>query len=551
MDQPSLQGRYEAYYRARRLVSLIRESLPLQALLVGIEDAQPSRAALTLQRVRALAERLDLDHAGVDAAPGGASSSDDGPLAELAARAVALGERLEGQFRAVPPGVAKARAALAAMVAVASEEFDQAEQIYDAFVLLGDSVPWEGVRRVVERWKAQAQRHQRLVHERRVPPGAIFWVSFDDLEVLDGLSRYRFRERFGIGEFAAAFTAVEDLVADTVLDDLAGGDYGALSGTLWLAGRSRDLPDRLADVVGVALRGIAGRQADNGSWPHPQRAGLAGRGWPDPSADPYVTALCAVALLKLGVAEPLRRRGVQAAAWLLEQQHPDGSWHLAELEGGRLVWRSDLLTSLLALEALRRSGLSDLEHSLLLGQEWVLQQQSDLGLWADPAFPDPFTTVLVLEYLAWSGSVPRALDHYLTMGRGFLRRSGRLALEENATSHQLAVAIAFQGIEALLYGLLSLPRVNVPVFERANRTIGMRRALDAFQAHLQQTGALPLGAVVDHRNELDRLAYLRDEVVHKGLVVGEAECRQLVSDARAFASRYSLQLLGGDLLETP
>ena len=163
----------------------------------------------------------------------------------------------------------------------------------------------------------------------------------------------------------------------------------------------------------MALRDIAGRQAGNGSRPHPQRAGLTGRGWPDPSADPYVTVLCAVALLTLGVAEPLRRRGVRAAPWLLEQQHPDGRWHLAELEGRRLVWRPDLPTSLLALEALGRSGLPDLEHSLLLGQAWLLRQQTDVGLWADPAFPDPFTTVLVLAYFGWSGSAPRAL----TVGR--------------------------------------------------------------------------------------------------------------------------------------
>jgi hypothetical protein len=94
MDQPSLQGRYEAYYRAGRLVSLIRESLPLLELLVGIEDAEPSSSALALQRVRTLAERLDLDHTGVDGPPEGALLPDDGPLAGLAGRAVALRERL-------------------------------------------------------------------------------------------------------------------------------------------------------------------------------------------------------------------------------------------------------------------------------------------------------------------------------------------------------------------------------------------------------------------------------------------------------------------------
>lgn len=79
----------------------------------------------------------------------------------------------------------------------------------------------------------------------------------------------------------------------------------------------------------------------------------------------------------------------------------------------------------------------------------------------------------------------------------------------------------------------------------------MRKALDAFQGHLQQTGALRQGAAVDYRNALDRLAYLRDEVVHKGLIVGAMECREVVSDARAFAARYSQQFLGADLLEAP
>lgn len=337
MDGSAVQARYETHYRAHVLIDLLRETLPMAQLLAGLEDTAPSRAAVAPQRVREVAGRLD------DAA-GGTSPDADGPLAELMGEAVALRRRVEGELRAVPAGVDKARAALAALVAVADEGLDTGEQIYDAWVFLGDDLAPGRVRRVVERWKAEAQRHRRPVHARRVPPTEIFWTSRDEMAVIDDISRYRLSERFGVGEFAAAFAEVEERIADTLLDAIASGEYDPLAFTLWLAGRSRGLTDHLADVVGVALRRIAARQSDDGSWRHPHRASPADRAWPDPATDPYATALCAVALLKLGLAEPLRRRGGRAAQWLLEQQQPTvaGGCPSSRAPAGMGSWGSGL-----------------------------------------------------------------------------------------------------------------------------------------------------------------------------------------------------------------
>lgn len=211
----------------------------------------------------------------------------------------------------------------------------------------------------------------------------------------------------------------------------------------------------------------------------------------------------------------------------------------------------NVLTTALALEALRRSDIPGIKTSLALGDEWLLSQQTPLGQWVDDDFPDLFVTAIVLEHFERSRAVVPVLSEYFSMARGFLRRSIRLALEEDGIARQLALPTAFQGLEAFLYGLLSLPKISAKIFENPGETIGLRKALTSFQEHLYQAGTLPRGSVLPYRNELAHLAHLRNEIVHKGLAVAEADCRPLVNIACAFATKYSREYLGIDLLEAP
>jgi hypothetical protein len=75
----------------------------------------------------------------------------------------------------------------------------------------------------------------------------------------------------------------------------------------------------------------------------------------------------------------------------------------------------------------------------------------------------------------------------------------------------------------------------------------MKEALNQFQTYLQQKG-IKSSEVVLSRNSLDRLAYLRDQVVHKAIDVTESECCSLIDDAASFITKYSLQIFGFDVL---
>jgi len=107
---------------------------------------------------------------------------------------------------------------------------------------------------------------------------------------------------------------------------------------------------------------------------------------------------------------------------------------------------------------------------------------------------------------------------------------------------------AFQGIEAFLYSILSHPKVNIKFFDK-NETIGMRNALTQFQTYLQNTKIIKINEVIPYSNSLLRLAYLRDQVVHKCLSVLQSECMPIIEDSRKFASKYSTFIFGFDIFD--
>ena len=48
--------------------------------------------------------------------------------------------------------------------------------------------------------------------------------------------------------------------------------------------------------------------------------------------------------------------------------------------------------------------------------------------------------------------------------------------------------------------------------------------------------------VIKYRNSLDQLAYLRDQIVHKGIDVSQKDCRALIDDVFEFESKYSNEI---------
>lgn len=206
-----------------------------------------------------------------------------------------------------------------------------------------------------------------------------------------------------------------------------------------------------------------------------------------------------------------------------------------------------MFLSLLCVEALVRSRIGNIKHSIDLGIDWVIKQQNRFGTWNDEGFPFPFMTVLVLELLKLKDSFSSQLNQYQSISKDFLNRSVQFSLEENSNSHRLAIITAFQGIEAFLYSVLSHPNINIKIFENADETIGMTKALTRFQTYLQEKGGIKRDEVIPYRNSLDRSAYLRHQVVHKSMDITQAECRPLVNDALKFVTTYSLKILGFDI----
>lgn len=125
-------------------------------------------------------------------------------------------------------------------------------------------------------------------------------------------------------------------------------------------------------------------------------------------------------------------------------------------------------------------------------------------------------------------------------------RGERLAREDGPDARQLAVVSVHAGIEALLYAALEARGKRVM---EGNRTIGLRSALTKVQGNLQEHGVLGRADALPSRTAVERLAYLRDEIIHKGLAVSSTDIAELIASARTFCTYVSEAMLGGDPFE--
>jgi hypothetical protein len=71
----------------------------------------------------------------------------------------------------------------------------------------------------------------------------------------------------------------------------------------------------------------------------------------------------------------------------------------------------------------------------------------------------------------------------------------------------------------------------------------MVNALERLEEKLRGDSRLS-GQSVPFRNSLDRIAYLRNEVVHKGASVGREDARRLSAQAERFMSEISARVFG-------
>ena len=455
-----------------------------------------------------------------------------------------------------PNDLSKAYNALLGLVEVDTfvVKYPDTDQIYDAAVLLNDKISSNIIEKVLRDWKEEFKLYKIEQKDSLYQESNIFWTSRDFQGTLDCVSRYRFCEHFKIGEFESTLGEIENVLACSILKGVSEiealiacfkGDTNltSIAFDLWLTSRSRNLPNRIRDAVNLALRRIANNQFIEDCWTDFIRREKPKKDSKDgiikskllPSI--YTTALCSLNLLKLSISDSMRNKGILGAKWLLGQQNSDGSWS-NENES-----EPEIFTTLLSLEALIRSDIKNIKRSVNLGIKWILNQQNKLGFWEGSGFPFPFLTVIVLEFMKFKDFYPKKLlDPYLSMSKSFLNRSIQFSLEENSNSHRLAIIAAFQGIEAFLYSILKDPKLNISIFDTPDKTIGMRKALNKFQTYLQNERDIKNNEVIKYRNSLDQLAYLRDQIVHKGIDVSQKDCCALIDDTLEFASEYSNEI---------
>lgn len=443
-------------------------------------------------------------------------------------------DSLQKELQHIPRSNEKAVNALKALI-----NFCELDDVIDALVFLGDEMSACATTEV-ELWKRLRERTRDQFRLNN-----IFWSSPQDAFVVDGVSRYRLKEQFKIGGFESAFEDFEKEVSGALFEMHTGGDIRPIAFDLCTVSRSRELTTKIRPAIDVALQQIASKQK-TGFWSEPWRHRSVNQEVPSIGT----TIPATLSLLKLSTSESTGKKAIAAVKWLMENQNVDGSWSIDYARNGRLVKEPDLHCTLLAMEAVGRSQLSGVEHSLKSARNWVLEQQNAIGFWEIDGMGPASATVLVLETIRYLDlSRPHADDAYLVARTGFLKRSILLSLEDSSTSYRLAVIAAHQGIESLLYSILQENNISIWDRQDKNQTIGMRPALTAVQNWLQQTKKLKPGEIIHRRNSLERLAHLRDEVVHKAAEITVGECRKVIDESSRFATEYSVEIYGYDFLE--
>lgn len=443
----------------------------------------------------------------------------------------------------IPSGIEKSWSAVRGVVKSGFTGYS--DEIYEAFSLLSNEVSKQDVQKVIAIWQRQREQFQKsLQYPSSITPPKMFWPTSSIRYVDECVARYRFKCEFEVGAFESAFVEFEESLAESLNNSIAGEVTRHLAYDLCMIGRSRDLAIKLRSSVTRALDVLMSGQAQP-YWTE----------WsPDANKTPRkvpsvaTTSFAALALLKLGSSDLARNRGRDAAAWLLENQNPDGSWSLDNDGDSHLALKPDVHVTLTTMEGIARSGIPGTSHHLDLARDWVLSKQDKNGLWEDEAFSLPEPTILVIETFDYLDKlVARTTDTYLAAAIGYLKRGAVLLEERDTTAQRLAVVTAHLGIESLLYSIIQTK--NITKFIDKGQTIGMRAALSAFQNWMQQQRHLKPSEILSYSNELGKLAHLRDEIVHKALSIGIEDARSVVEPAARFSSKYSLLVLGFDCMD--
>lgn len=306
---------------------------------------------------------------------------------------------LNEKLKNIPNSLDKAKNLLLGLISAYIPKY-YSDQVYDAIVLLKEVITPEKIKNIINDWEKEARHHFRYGD---IDYFKIFWISDVEYEQIDAISRYRLKTQFNIRGFEFAFEEVESQLEDIILDT-RGSSLG--SHDLWLISRSQELSDKLAGID-LKLKGYIKTQYEDGYWRNENKLDIT-------TPDINTTAIIVLNLLKLSPSRQWRQSGVKGARWIQTRQNLNGSWSSQFMRNREIILKSDIFTTILCLEALRRIGLDDTEEIIKKGENWIMNQQTSNGAWEDEYLPFPFLTVLVLEYFynkdLYSHQLPLFLD---------------------------------------------------------------------------------------------------------------------------------------------
>lgn len=292
----------------------------------------------------------------------------------------------------------KAKGSLMALIDIGDFESDQE---YDAMCLLYEDFDQKElekkIARIVVNWKDKLRHSlEDTNHNDIFLSRYIFWISYDFLETLDAISRYHFMEFFKIGDLPNTVIEIEEMFK------LINEGYNPFD--TWLASRSPKLCNNRQHYIKTALENIINQQNDEGWWPSQVMVDEYSKRYLPSN---YLTALSCVDLLRLSHDEKQLERAKQGIQWLSYQQEVNGAWtdeikyeksYTKSSKIKNIVSHHCLLTTLLAAEAIKRSGLNGYESTLKKANQWIKEQQNPDGFWDNDFFPFPFMTILVVEF---------------------------------------------------------------------------------------------------------------------------------------------------------
>jgi hypothetical protein len=289
------------------------------------------------------------------------------------------------------------------------------DQELDAMCLLNEQVDEKIISGMVRDWKRKYRKFISEAGKLLSDPSLasdIFWKCSKYPE-LDMVSRYRFMDIFNIHEFDSSMRDIESIIAGGFLGDFHSGPLD-LAFAAFFAGRSEKLCEKIMPHLHFSLFQLASMQLPGGYWENFLQHPGYDKDDLDAAREPlvrrvYTTALASATLLRHGTHHDLTEMvesGRNGVRWLVNNQGADGSWNDWVRYSKEDEETRQFFVTLLAAEAIRRSGLERYKHSLEAAEEWLLKNQDADGQWQDENLPFPFMTVLVLEYFQWVEEKP-------------------------------------------------------------------------------------------------------------------------------------------------